>query len=51
MYAIKQAIIAKEHDRRIEPTIFFMDIRAHGKGFDRYYERAKATTGCGLCGA
>ncbi|MGQ9687179.1 MAG: NAD(P)-binding protein [Desulfobaccales bacterium] len=45
MYAIKQAIIAKEHDRRIEPTIFFMDIRAYGKGFDRYYERAKAEQG------
>jgi heterodisulfide reductase subunit A-like polyferredoxin len=45
MYAIKQAIIAKEHDRRIEPTIFFMDIRAHGKGFDRYYERAQSDHG------
>ena len=25
----------------VEPTIFFIDIRAQGKGFDRYYERAK----------
>jgi len=40
MYAIKQAIIAKEHDARIEPTIFYIDMRAQGKGFDRYYERA-----------
>ncbi len=45
MYATKQAIIAKEHDSRIQPTIFFMDIRAHGKGFDRYYERAKTDHG------
>ncbi|MDD3580132.1 MAG: NAD(P)-binding protein [Desulfobacca sp.] len=45
MYAIKQAIIAKEHDPRIEPTIFFMDLRAHGKGFDRYYERARTEHG------
>ena len=45
MYATKQAIIAKEHDRRIEPTIFFIDMRAQGKGFDRYYERAKSDHG------
>ncbi len=40
MYATKEAVIAKEHDGNIEPTIFFMDIRAFGKGFDTYYERA-----------
>ncbi|MEK7813460.1 MAG: FAD-dependent oxidoreductase, partial [Candidatus Desantisbacteria bacterium] len=41
MYATKEAIIAKEHAKELEPTIFFMDIRAFGKGFDNYYERAK----------
>ena len=41
MYATKQAIIAKEHDSEIEPTIFFMDMRAFGKDFDKYVERAK----------
>ncbi|MFH1860199.1 MAG: FAD-dependent oxidoreductase [bacterium] len=41
MYATKEAIIAKEHAHELEPTIFFMDIRAFGKGFDAYYERAK----------
>ncbi|MFH1096107.1 MAG: NAD(P)-binding protein [Candidatus Desantisbacteria bacterium] len=41
MYATKEAIIAKEHAKGLEPTIFFMDIRAFGKGFDSYYERAK----------
>ncbi|MEW6068445.1 MAG: CoB--CoM heterodisulfide reductase iron-sulfur subunit A family protein [Nitrospirota bacterium] len=41
MYATKQAIIAKEHDSKIEPTIFFMEMRAFGKDFDKYIERAK----------
>jgi len=41
MYSTKEAIIAKEHESEIEPTIFYMDIRAFGKGFDRYYESAK----------
>ncbi len=41
MYAIKEAVIAKEHEHSIEPTIFFMDMRAFGKDFDKYYERAR----------
>ena len=41
MYALKEAIIAKEHVNTVEPTIFFMDIRAHGKDFDKFYDRAK----------
>ena len=41
MYATKEAIIAKEHANDLEPTIFFMDIRAHGKDFDRFVNRAK----------
>ncbi len=41
MYAIKEAVIAKEHVKGIEATIFFMDIRAYGKDFDAYYNRAK----------
>ena len=45
MYATKEAIIAKEHQNDIEPTIFYMDIRAFGKGFDQYYERAKGEYG------
>ena len=40
-YAIKEAIIAREHAGSIEPTIFFMDMRTHGKGFEAYYNRAK----------
>jgi len=41
MYAIKEAVIAKEHSPEVEATIFFMDLRAFGKDFDRYYERAR----------
>ncbi len=41
MYATKEAIIAREHESNIKPTIFYNDIRAHGKGFERYYEQAK----------
>ncbi len=45
MYASKQAIIAQEHDHNIESTIFYIDLRAQGKGFDRYCERAKTDHG------
>ncbi len=41
MYAIKEAIIAKEHLDKLEITIFFMDIRAFGKEFEDYYNRAQ----------
>ncbi|MBU1473156.1 FAD-dependent oxidoreductase, partial [Patescibacteria group bacterium] len=41
MYATKEALIAKEHaGGNLECDIFFMDVRAHGKGFDEYYQRA-----------
>jgi heterodisulfide reductase subunit A-like polyferredoxin len=42
MYATKEAVIAREHDANIEPTIFYLDLRAYGKDFDRYIERAKS---------
>jgi len=45
MYATKQALIAREHDAAIEPTIFFIDLRTHGKGFERYYQQAKEQYG------
>ncbi|MBU2608351.1 MAG: FAD-dependent oxidoreductase [Chloroflexi bacterium] len=45
MYATKEAIIAKEHDSHIEPTIFYNDIRAFGKGFERYVESATSKFG------
>jgi len=45
MYSIKEAVIAKEHTHGIEPTIFFMDMRAFGKEFDEYYNRAQKEHG------
>ncbi len=41
MYAVKEAVIAHEHDKRVRPTIFFMDVRAYGKDFDKYCTRAQ----------
>ncbi|VEN75174.1 Heterodisulfide reductase [Candidatus Desulfarcum epimagneticum] len=42
MYAIKESVIAKEHiGDSFEPTIFYIDMRTHGKDFEKYYERAK----------
>jgi heterodisulfide reductase subunit A len=40
MAATKQAILAKEHIPDVETTIFYMDIRAFGKGFHEFYKRA-----------
>jgi heterodisulfide reductase subunit A-like polyferredoxin len=42
MSATKQAMITKEHARDIDTVIFFIDIRAQGKGFDRFYERSES---------
>ena len=42
MYAIKEAVIAREHAKDgLDTAIFFMDMRTHGKEFDQYYNRAK----------
>ena len=45
MYTTKEAVIAKEHMDIVHPTIFSMDIRACGKDFDKYIERAKEEYG------
>jgi len=47
MYAIKQAVIAKEHARgyELDCAIFFMDMRTHGKDFEKYYWRAEQEQG------
>lgn len=42
MYAIKEAVIAKEHSKiPVDTTIFFMDMRTPGKDFEKYYENAE----------
>jgi heterodisulfide reductase subunit A2 len=41
-YAIKEAMLAKEHSSRdLDTAIFYIDIRTYGKDFERYYNRAK----------
>jgi heterodisulfide reductase subunit A-like polyferredoxin len=41
MYAIKQSIIAKEHDRELDAHIFMMDVRDFSKGYSEYFRRAR----------
>ncbi len=42
MYAIKEAVIAKEHAKGdFDAAIFFMDMRTYGKEFEQYYTRAR----------
>lgn len=41
MYATKEAVLTKEHSPEMEATIFYMDMRAYGKDFEKYIERAK----------
>ena len=45
MAAVKQALLTREHDPKAQATIFYMDIRAQGKDFDRYVLRARDTYG------
>ena len=41
MYATKQAVIAREHDTEISPTIFYNEQRTFGRDFDKYADRAR----------
>ena len=46
MYAIKEAVIAKEHaSEPLDTAIFFMDMRTYGKDFEKYYDRAREEHG------
>lgn len=40
MSAIKNALLIREKYPETEVTILYMDIRAHGKGYEEYYQRA-----------
>ena len=42
MHATKEAILAREHCPELTSTIFYMDMRAVGKGFQEYVRRAKS---------
>lgn len=45
MYAIKEAVMAKDHVPGLETDLFYMDMRTHGKEFDKYLEKAKNESG------
>ncbi len=40
MYAMKQASVIKEHEPEAEITLFFMDIRTQGKGFEESFNKS-----------
>ena len=42
MHATKEAILAREHYPELTSAIFYMDMRAAGKGFQEYVRRAKS---------
>ena len=45
-YAVKEAILAKEHSQNgLDTAIFYIDIRTFGKDFEQYYNRARNDLG------
>ncbi len=44
-YTQKQVILTKDHYADIQATVFHNDIRAFGKDFERYYQRAASLPG------
>jgi heterodisulfide reductase subunit A len=45
MYATKQVILSKEHHPQMEAVVLHNDVRAFGKGFERFYDRARHMPG------
>ncbi len=41
MYAIKNAVLLKQMNPKIDLTIYYMDIRTPGKGYEEFYDRAR----------
>ena len=42
MYALKQALLMRHYVHDVEVTLYHMDIRAFGKGYEQFYRRALA---------
>ncbi len=40
MYALKQALLLRHYIHGISVTLYYMDIRAFGKGYEQFYRRA-----------
>ena len=45
MVTAKQAIMLKEHDPSLQSYVFYMDIRAGGRGYDEFIRRAQESYG------
>ena len=45
MYATKESILVREHVPDIDSTVFYMDMRATGKGFQEFVQRAEKNYG------
>ncbi|OQY24741.1 MAG: hypothetical protein B6I35_00810 [Anaerolineaceae bacterium 4572_32.2] len=45
MHTAKQVAVAKRLRPDLDVTVFFMDIRAHGKDFDEYFDRVESLDG------
>jgi heterodisulfide reductase subunit A len=43
--SVKHAILAKEHLPAIDCAVFYMDLRAFGKGYQEFYDRAREEFG------
>jgi len=44
-YAVKDAVLIKEHESNSRVAIFYIDMRAFGKGFQEFVNRAKSEFG------
>ncbi|MBD3205684.1 FAD-dependent oxidoreductase [Candidatus Bathyarchaeota archaeon] len=45
MYATKEAVLIKEHDPESEVSIFYLDLKVFGQGFQDFVNRAKSHYG------
>ncbi len=45
MYATKQAMFIRERSPETEVVIYYMDLRGMGKGYEKYFNRAKNESG------
>jgi len=45
MASVKQGVLAKEHLPDVKCTVFYMDLRAFGKGYQEFYDRARGEFG------
>jgi len=41
MYTAKQAYLLREKIPDVEVTVFYIDVRAFGKGFEEFYDRVR----------